>query len=111
MTSNLWAAGDFSRIAPAAQVVGELLCDEVPVLAGDRVLDVGCGTGAFIAALIGQPEYARTVVGVELSPELAQCARSACPSERCTVYQTDFLEWTPPAHWQSDTVVMSTCWC
>ncbi|MBZ2184009.1 MAG: class I SAM-dependent methyltransferase [Bryobacter sp.] len=45
MTSNLWAAGDFSRIAPAAQVVGELLCDEVPVLAGDRVLDVGCGSG------------------------------------------------------------------
>ncbi len=45
MSVNLWAAGDFSRIAPAAQIVGELLCDAVPVLAGDRVLDIGCGSG------------------------------------------------------------------
>lgn len=74
---------------------------------GSAVLDVGCGTGAFIAALIGQPEYARTVAGVELSPELAQCAGSTCDSEQCTVYHADFLEWTPPAGWQPDTAVMS----
>lgn len=45
MNKNLWEAGDFSRIAPGAQIVGELLCDAVPVYAGDRVLDIGCGTG------------------------------------------------------------------
>ena len=44
MNKNLWEAGDFSRIAPGAQIVGELLCDAVPVYAGDRVLDIGCGT-------------------------------------------------------------------
>ncbi len=45
MNKNLWEAGDFSHIAPSVQSVGELLCDAVPVYAGDRVLDIGCGTG------------------------------------------------------------------
>ncbi len=45
MNKNLWEAGDFSRIAPGAQIVGERLCDAIPVYAGDRVLDIGCGTG------------------------------------------------------------------
>jgi ubiquinone/menaquinone biosynthesis C-methylase UbiE len=45
MQSNPWQAGDFSRIAPSAMIVGELLCDEIPVYADQRVLDIGCGTG------------------------------------------------------------------
>ena len=45
MNSNIWEVGDFSKIAPAAQIVGEMLCDAIPVYAGDRVLDIGCGTG------------------------------------------------------------------
>ena len=44
-TENPWQAGDFSRIAPSAMIVGELMCDEIPVYAGQRVLDVGCGSG------------------------------------------------------------------
>jgi len=42
---NPWEAGDFSRIAPSAMIVGELLCDEIPVYAEQRVLDIGAGTG------------------------------------------------------------------
>ncbi len=45
MSSNIWEVGDFSKIAPAAQIMGEILCDAIPVYAGDRVLDIGCGTG------------------------------------------------------------------
>jgi SAM-dependent methyltransferase len=45
MATNPWHAGDFSRIAPSAMIVGELLCDEIPVYANQRVLDIGCGTG------------------------------------------------------------------
>lgn len=45
MTSNPWQAGDFARIAPSAMIVGEILCDEIPVYANQRVLDIGCGTG------------------------------------------------------------------
>ncbi len=42
---NPWEAGDFSRIAPSALIVSELLCDEIPLYAGQRVLDIGCGSG------------------------------------------------------------------
>jgi len=45
MSSNPWQAGDFARIAPSTTIVGELLCDEIPVYATQRVLDIGCGTG------------------------------------------------------------------
>lgn len=45
MTDNVWQAGDFARIAPGAQIVGEVLCDAIPVYAGERVIDIGCGTG------------------------------------------------------------------
>lgn len=44
-TPNPWQAGDFSRIAPSAMIVGELMCDEIPVYAEQRVLDIGCGSG------------------------------------------------------------------
>jgi len=45
MSSNPWQAGDFGRIAPSTTIVGELLCDEIPVYAMQRVLDIGCGSG------------------------------------------------------------------
>jgi ubiquinone/menaquinone biosynthesis C-methylase UbiE len=45
MPSNPWQAGDFARIAPSAMIVGELLCDAIPVYANQRVLDIGCGSG------------------------------------------------------------------
>jgi ubiquinone/menaquinone biosynthesis C-methylase UbiE len=45
MSPNPWEAGDFSRIAPSSIVVGEMLCDEIPVYANQRVLDIGCGSG------------------------------------------------------------------
>lgn len=40
-----WATGDFHRLGVEQLIVGELLCEEVDVRAGDRVLDVACGAG------------------------------------------------------------------
>jgi SAM-dependent methyltransferase len=74
---------------------------------GCRVLDVGCGTGTLVAALAGDKHFARSVIGVELSPELADHARRAVDCANGTVVQADFLTWTPPADWQADTLVMS----
>jgi SAM-dependent methyltransferase len=74
---------------------------------GCRVLDVGCGTGTLVAALAGEKHCARSVLGVELSPELADHARRAAEPVGGVVVRADFLTWTPPAAWQPDTLVMS----
>jgi|SRR5436190_3675847 len=47
-------------------------------LAGRRVLDVGCGTGKFVAALSEQAK----VWGVDASPEMLEVARSRAPRAR-----------------------------
>ena len=40
-----WAAGDFHRLGVEQLIVGEQLCEEVGMQAGQRVLDVACGAG------------------------------------------------------------------
>ncbi|MGH3928820.1 MAG: methyltransferase domain-containing protein [Pseudonocardiaceae bacterium] len=40
-----WARGDFHRLGVEQLIVGERLCEEVDVRAGDRVLDIACGAG------------------------------------------------------------------
>ncbi|MFO0957169.1 MAG: class I SAM-dependent methyltransferase [Isosphaeraceae bacterium] len=73
---------------------------------GCRILDVGCGTGTLIAALAGEKQFARSIHGVELSPELADHAQRKI-GVGGVISQADFLVWTPPEGWQPDTVVMS----
>ena len=40
-----WAAGDFHQLGVEQLIVGERLCEEVGIRAGQRVLDVACGAG------------------------------------------------------------------
>lgn len=74
---------------------------------GCHVLDVGCGSGTLVAALAGDKRFARSVVGVELSPELAAHASPKADEAGGTVVRGDFLTCTPPPGWQPDTIVMS----
>ncbi len=74
---------------------------------GCCVLDVGCGTGTLVAALASDKQFARSVIGVELSEELAHHARSITVGSGGTVVQGDFLSWALPAGWQPDTAIMS----
>ncbi len=74
---------------------------------GCRVLDVGCGTGTLVRALAGDKQFFRSVIGVELSPELAGHASIVAQEAGGTVDLADILTWNPPAGWQPDTVVMS----
>ncbi len=42
---QVWSEGDFARIGVAAVIVGELLCEAVEIVPGERVLDVASGSG------------------------------------------------------------------
>lgn len=74
---------------------------------GSCMLDVGCGTGTLVAALAGEKQFARSIIGVELSPELSDHARRVVDGLNGTIVHEDFLTWSLPAGWQPDTLVMS----
>jgi SAM-dependent methyltransferase len=76
---DVWAAGDFGMIAWNTAFVGELLCEEVDLRAGQRVLDVACGTGN--VALSAARRYC-DAVGVDFVPALIERARARAAVER-----------------------------
>lgn len=51
-----------------------LLCDFAQLRAGERVADLGCGTG-IIPLLLAGATAVEIIVGVEVQPELVACAR------------------------------------
>ena len=74
---------------------------------GCRVLDIGCGTGTLVSALAAEENYARSVIGVELSQPLTDHASKNIVGTNGSVVYDDFLSWHSPDNWQPDTVVMS----
>ena len=50
----------------------------IPVDAGERLLDVGCGTGLLLARLVGRSPF-RELTGVDLSPGMVAQARRRLP--------------------------------
>jgi SAM-dependent methyltransferase len=76
---DVWAAGDFGMIAWNTAFVGEMLCEEVDLRAGQRVLDVACGTGN--VALSAARRYC-DAVGVDFVPALIERARERAAAER-----------------------------
>lgn len=54
---------------------GPLVAAAAEVRQGDRVLDVGCGTGALTLAVAGAVGPAGTVVGLDANPEMLAVAR------------------------------------
>jgi SAM-dependent methyltransferase len=73
---EVYTCGPAARLVTFAQVA-----------AGQRVLDVGCGTGKFVAAL---SERAK-VWGVDASPEMLEVARSRAPRVRFKQASADAL--------------------
>lgn len=68
---DTWAAGDFHQIARQNVTMAEVLCDAVDPRAGERVLDLACGSGT--AALIAARRYCE-VTGIDYVPALLERA-------------------------------------
>jgi SAM-dependent methyltransferase len=76
---DVWATGDFGMIAWNTAFAGEVLCEEVDLRAGQRVLDVACGTGN--VALSAGRRFC-DAVGVDFVPALIERARERAAAER-----------------------------
>ena len=76
---DTWSSGDFSIVANGVTIVGELLCDAIPLLAGRRVLDIAAGSGntSLAAARRGC-----SVVGSDYVPALLDRGRERAAAER-----------------------------
>ena len=71
----MWASGDYNRIAAGIEAVADHVVRSARIRAGERVLDVACGTGN--TALAARARGA-AVTGLDLTPELlAAAARRA----------------------------------
>jgi cyclopropane-fatty-acyl-phospholipid synthase len=72
----------------------DLVCKKLALRAGERVLDVGCGWGAF--AIHAAREYGVSVVGITLSPPQAELARrrvaAAGLSDRIEIRVADYRD-------------------
>jgi SAM-dependent methyltransferase len=66
-----WADGDYPRMAQRLGGAAELAVERAAVVAGERVLDVACGTGN--AALVAAAHGAR-VDGIDIEPTLLSVA-------------------------------------
>ncbi len=70
--NRYWDEAFHNRAFP---VIKRLLLAKLP--GGARILDMGCGTGHLTARLL---KHGFSVTGVELSPEMAACARRNAPA-------------------------------
>ncbi|MBS3939834.1 MAG: methyltransferase domain-containing protein [Actinobacteria bacterium] len=81
-----WSQGDFHEIARLNVVMAEAMCDAGELRAGERVLDVGCGSGT--AALVAARRYCQ-VTGIDYVPSLLDRARQRAAADGVDV---EFLE-------------------
>jgi len=81
-----WASGDFPKMGVELAIAGELLCEAVPVYAGDRLLDVGTASGN---TALSAARRRAVVTAIDLVPSLLERARRRASAEGLTV---DFQE-------------------
>jgi ubiquinone/menaquinone biosynthesis C-methylase UbiE len=75
---TMWASGNFHEIARQVVSVSERLCQAVDPHAGQRVLDVACGSGN--AALVAARRYC-DVTGIDYVPALIERAKVRANAE------------------------------
>lgn len=68
-----WSASDYARNARFVADLAASLVDWLAPVAGERILDLGCGDGALTEKLV---ERGASVLGVDASPDLVAAARA-----------------------------------
>lgn len=81
----IWASGDYRQIAEGIQTVADHVVRSSKIRAGERVLDIACGTGN--TTLMARARGA-LVTGLDLTPELLAIARKRAIDEGY-----DFINW------------------
>jgi ubiquinone/menaquinone biosynthesis C-methylase UbiE len=79
---RVWGSGDYASIATLIVPIAELLCDEAGLRAGNRVLDVACGSGN---ATLAAARRGCTATGLDYVPELLSTARERARVESLDV--------------------------
>jgi cyclopropane-fatty-acyl-phospholipid synthase len=91
---GVWARSGATTLEEAQEAKLELVCTKLSLQAGERVLDVGCGWGAF--ALHAAARHGVHVTGITLSPAQAERARErvreAGLEERIDIRVEDYRE-------------------
>lgn len=107
-----WTAGDFHRLGVEQLIVGERLCEEVGIAAGQRVLDVACGAGNttlaaarrraratgcdWVPALLDRAEQRAKAEGLELEWVRADAEDLPFPDASFDVVLSTFGSCLPP---------------
>ena len=86
LQQDTWTSGDFPRMGVELTLAGELLCESVPILAGQRVLDLATASGN--TALAAARRRA-VVTAIDITPAMLERARVRAKAEGL---QIDFQE-------------------
>jgi len=78
LQQETWTAGDFPKMGVELSIVGEMLCESIPVYAGDRVLDVATASGN---TALSAARRRALVTGVDITPILLERARQRAAAE------------------------------
>jgi len=82
LQQETWTAGDFPKMGVELSIAGEMLCESVPVLAGDRVLDVGTASGN---TALSAARRRAIVTGIDITPALLERARLRAAAEGLSI--------------------------
>jgi SAM-dependent methyltransferase len=91
---ELWGSNpdDWASLEAQQAPVYEAIAERAGIKAGSSVLDVGCGTGTFLAVAA---ERGAGVSGIDASAALVELARERVPSADVCVGELQVLPWEP----------------
>jgi ubiquinone/menaquinone biosynthesis C-methylase UbiE len=121
----MWASGDFAVIGTTLQIVGELVCEEVDLRAGERVLDVAAGNGNatlaaarrfarvtstdYVPALLDRGKRRAEAEAVDVTFEFADAEALPYPPASFDVVLSTFGVMFAPEHAQAASELMRVC--